>query len=93
MHEKITEEVLTVQCISAYGCPDGRHYQELVCTDVNNEDIIIIIPTTPPCDQDVCPSCNKEEKCSLSFPYEIELDRKLIIYRKPKCNLVKTDGK
>jgi hypothetical protein len=78
----MTEEVLRIGLISGISCPDGRHFQELVCADPDGKDVRVVVPTCHTCGEDVsCTRCAKLDDCEMQDSYEIDLGRKLIIKR------------
>lgn len=77
----MSEEVLTIGLESGIECPDGRHFLELVCTDSNGNDVRVLLPSSEPCEQEVCDQCSKCDTCEIMCPVEIELGRKIIIKR------------
>jgi hypothetical protein len=77
----MVEEVLEIGLESGITCPDGRHFLELICKDVNGHKVNVILPISGTCKQEVCDQCSKHESCEIMCPVDVELGRKIIIRR------------
>jgi hypothetical protein len=78
----MSDEILEIGLISGIFCRDGRHFQELICSDENGKDVRIMLPTSRVCGESIdCEDCEEDETCELQDFYETDIGRKLIIKR------------
>lgn len=77
----MSEEVMTIRLMTGISCKDGRKFMELICSDVNNKEVRIILPSEGECERDHCEECSIHDTCKILIPFGVELGRKLIIKR------------
>lgn len=77
----MSEEVLMINMLSGITCPDGRHFQELVCSGKDGKDVRVVLPVSHPCGDNDCESCTHNDVCDSQDTYEVDFGRKLIIKR------------
>lgn len=77
----MSEELLMIHMESGITCKDGRHFLELVCSDQNDKEVRVLLPSTETCEQEVCDQCSKYDTCDIMCPAEIVLGRKILIVR------------
>lgn len=81
----MTEKAYEISMISGTQCPDGRHFQELVCIDEEKKVIRILLPVTNNCEDMPfgesrrCKDCEYYDTCEIQAPCEVVLGRKLVI--------------
>ncbi len=83
----VVEEHYKIHMISGMDCKDGRHFNELTCTDKDGKPVKILVEVTNRCELisagglEVCESCEMLDACEICEPSQISLGGSVVVVR------------